>query len=329
MTALVRMQFGSHVYGTNVPTSDHDYKAVHFPDGREILLQRVQNAINVKTKQDGTQKNGPDDIDFESFSLQKYMKLLLDGQTVAITMLFTPERWIIESLPLWDEIRANKHLWLHRGVAAFAGYCRQQANKYGIKGSRVAVTRAMVGFLQNRIEASYPACKLSRHWDELIVVMSGQEHVEFLTDTLRGRPECVVRMVSVCNRKAQEHVTLKEALKIYQHLLDEYGHRARLAETNEGVDWKALMHAVRVCREAEELLTHHMVSYPRPEAELLLHIRKGELPYQQVAELIEDGMVRLEECQRLSTLPEKPDYYAADELVASAYRHRVGLTEGK
>ena len=283
----------------------------------------MQNAVNVKSKADGTQKNGPDDVDFESFSLQKYMALLLEGQTVAITMLFVPDKWVIEVTPLWRDIQANKNLWLHRGVAAFAGYCRQQASKYGIKGSRVAATRAMVAFLQSCIDASYPACKLSEHWDALVTAMTGQEHVEFLTDTLRGRPECVVRMVSVCNRKAQEHVTLKEALKIYQHLLDEYGQRARMAETNEGVDWKALMHAVRVCCEAEELLTQHTVSYPRPEAGLLLQIRKGELPYQQVAELIEDGMQRLEECQRLSTLPEKPDYAAAEELVAGTYRHLI------
>ncbi|WP_088260694.1 DNA polymerase beta superfamily protein [Fimbriiglobus ruber] len=323
METLVRMQFGSHVYGTNVTTSDHDFKAVHLPPARDILLQRVQNAVNVKSKADGTQKNGPDDVDFESFSLQKYMALLLEGQTVAITMLFVPDRWLIESTSLWREIQANKHLWLHRGVAAFAGYCRQQANKYGIKGSRVAATRSMVTFLQGCIDASYPACKLSEHWDALVATLSGHEHVEFLTDTLRGRPECVVRMVSVCNRKAQEHVTLKAALKIYQHLLDEYGQRALMAETNEGVDWKALMHAVRVCREAEELLTHHTVSYPRPEAEMLLQIRKGELPYKQVAELIEDGMVRLEECQRVSTLPEKPNFAAAEELVAVWYGKQV------
>ncbi len=40
MKTLVRMQFGSHVYGTNVPTSDHDFKAIHLPEGRDILLQR-------------------------------------------------------------------------------------------------------------------------------------------------------------------------------------------------------------------------------------------------------------------------------------------------
>jgi hypothetical protein len=181
----------------------------------------------------------------------------------------------------------------------------------------------MVSTLNGMIEATHPACKLSAHWDKLVEVMTGQEHVEFLTDTLRGRPECVVRMISVCNRKAQEHVTLKEALKIYQHLLDEYGQRALMAETNDGVDWKALMHATRVCREAEELLLHGTITYPRPEADLLLKIRKGELPYKEVAGLLEAGMDRLEECQRLSTLPERPDHAAAEELVADWYGKQV------
>ena len=67
----------------------------------------------------------------------------------------------------------------------------------------------------------------------------------------------------------------------------------------------------------------HAVSYPRPEAELLLQIRKGELPYKHVAALIEEGMQRLEECRRISTLPEKPDYAAAEELVAECYRKQV------
>lgn len=52
-------------------------------------------------------------------------------------------------------------------------------------------------------------------------------------------------------------------------------------------------------------------------------IRKGELPYKQVTELIEDGMTRLETCQRLSTLPEKPDYPAAEDLVAQTYRKLI------
>jgi hypothetical protein len=94
---------------------------------------------------------------------------------------------------------------------------------------------------------------------------------------------------------------------------------ALLAEKNEGVDWKAMMHATRVCQEAEELLLTHKISYPRPEAATLLQIRKGELTYRQFADMLEEGMERLEECQRISTLPEGPDRAFAEDLVADLY----------
>ncbi|WP_435018526.1 DNA polymerase beta superfamily protein [Tundrisphaera sp. TA3] len=325
MKTLVKMQFGSHVYGTNVPSSDQDFKAVHLPDGLDILLQRPKNTINVRTKLDSAQKNTADDVDFESFSLQQYLKLLLEGQTVALTMLFTPDRWIIESSPEWELIRENKARFLHRGVSAFAGYCRQQANKYGVKGSRVASSRAAMTLFARLMEANGSQAKLKDHWHDIEALAANPEfqHMQIVEDSLRARPELKVRMLDVCSRKVQEHVTVKEAHKVYKHLFDEYGQRALLAEKNEGVDWKAMMHATRVCREAEELLLTHSISYPRPEAGLLLQIRKGELPYKQVAELLEAGLERLGECQRISTLPEHPDRAFAESLVAGVYRNRV------
>jgi RNA repair pathway DNA polymerase beta family len=325
MKTLVRMQFGSHVYGTNVPTSDHDFKAVHLPLGRDILLQRPQNTINVKTKLDGTKKNTAEDTDFESFSLQQYLKLLLEGQTVALTMLFTPDRWIIYTSEEWELIRANKARFLHRGVSAFAGYCRQQANKYGVKGSRVAASRAAMDLFASLLDRHGAQTKLRDFWPEVEALAANQDlqHVQIIEDFLRGRPELKVRMLDVCNRKVQEHITVKEAHRIYKHLFEEYGQRALLAENNEGVDWKAMMHATRVCREAEELLLTHTISYPRPEAALLLQIRKGELPYRQVAELLEAGLERLEVCQQISNLSEGPDRAFAEDLVAELYGRQV------
>jgi predicted nucleotidyltransferase len=38
---IVRVQHGSHLYGTNTPSSDMDYKGVHIPNGRAIILQRT------------------------------------------------------------------------------------------------------------------------------------------------------------------------------------------------------------------------------------------------------------------------------------------------
>lgn len=321
--ALVRMQFGSHVYGTNVPTSDLDFKAIHVPAAEDILLQRVKPSINTKTKRDSSQRNGPEDIDFESFSLQKFMSMLLEGQTVALSMLFTPDQWIIERSEEWDEICEQRHRWLHRKVSAFAGYCRQQANKYGIRGSRVAASRTAMTWAERMIDAHGLRAKLRDHWPEVEELAArGLEHVAIVSGT--HADDQPVRFLEVCNRKIQEHATFKEAHAICKRVFDEYGHRAILAETNQGVDWKACMHAVRVSHKAQELLMHRTISYPRPEADLLLAIRKGELPYKQVADMLETGLDRLEKCAKASTLPDQGDLDSAETLVLDVYRRAIG-----
>jgi hypothetical protein len=117
--------------------------------------------------------------------------------------------------------------------------------------------------------------------------------------------------------------TVKEAANIYQKASEFYGKRVRLAQQMGGQDWKAMSHAVRIVREAEELLLGGKITFPRPEAKLLLQIRKGELPHGKVLELIETGLEIVELARLATDLPEQPDYDYADQLVASCYRSRV------
>ena len=102
-------------------------------------------------------------------------------------------------------------------------------------------------------------------------------------------------LLSVCGKMVQDGNTIETTLMIYGKMLEEYGTRAFQAERNEGIDWKALMHAVRVCEEAKELLRDHReITFPRPESALLLTIRQGEMDYKEVAEIIEAGFADLE-----------------------------------
>jgi len=320
------MQFGSHVYGTSLPTSDTDYKGVHIPDVRDMLLQRVKPAVSEKTKTDPNARNTAEDIDFESFPLQQFMKLLLEGQTIAVDMLFTSGWWIVESSHIWDEIVEQKDLWLHRGVSAFVGYCRQQAAKYGIRGSRVAAVRGVLGLIDSILGPGGvpPIARLSEVWRPFVAYAAKCEHAQIVerVDIVNGA-EVPVRFLEVCGRKVSDHMTLKHARDIYQKVFDAYGQRALAAEQNQGVDWKALMHAVRVIGEAEELLTTGTITFPRPDAPLLLQVRKGELPYKQVAELIEEGVERVEKLGETSSLREEPDREAAEELVLRVYGDRA------
>lgn len=128
--------------------SDLDYKDVYLPDARTILLQRVKNTISRSRAKAPGEKNAAGDVDCEIYSLQRYLELVAEGQTVALDMLFAPDAVMVcKPGPEWREIQANSDRLVTRRAASFVRYCRQQANKYCIKGSLVAAARAVLGLL--------------------------------------------------------------------------------------------------------------------------------------------------------------------------------------
>lgn len=318
--SIVKIQFGSFVYGTNVPTSDHDYKGVFIPDAQDLVMQRAAKHIKSSTKKDDSKRNGADDVDDEQFSIQTFMELIRQGQTVALDMLFTPKRFYVE-LPSseWDYIHASREQFLHKGTNAFVGYTKAQAAKYGHKGERVAGLREVVALLRSLD----PHRSLEEYSKELYSFAHsiGSREVEILNiPTPSGQGEMKdMPHISVANKKVGWSCTVQYALQVYKLALDKYGHRALLAEKNEGIDWKATMHAVRIAAEAKELLLTRYITFPRPEASLLLQIRKGELPYKQVEELIEQGLKDITDAEKVSTLPDKPNFKLMEEIVSDGH----------
>lgn len=316
MKYVVKMRFGSHVYGTNTPESDLDYKGVYVPDGRDILLQQTKESISTSTKVNPNAKNQAGDIDVEVFSIQKYLSLLCEGQTVAIDMLFTPQEFWTETNLAWSlMILPNKDKFLHRGYASFAGYCRTQANKYGVKGSRVAAMRAALELFKTLPQRD----RMSDH-REVILSLLG-EHIS-LTQC-RAPNGKMEDHLEVCGRKLPFHTSIKYAVELYQRIFDKYGHRALMAEQNSGVCWKAMMHAVRIADQAKELLLTGNVEFPRPNREELLKIRKGEVPYRVVAERIELGLEEMENASLNSNLRAAPDYEFVEKLIIDMHQAAV------
>lgn len=314
MNTIFKCQFGSHIYGTNLPESDQDFKSIFIPSANEILLQRVPETIHQNTKLNSADKNSSNDIDHEMFSLQKWLKLLCQGQTVALDMLFTPKEFIITSSPTWEIIVDNKDKLIHKGISSFVGYTKAQAAKYGVKGFRVAAVESTLKWLQcfdpNKFMYEIGMDGLNRHAIETNYVAIVE---------CEGPNQSKELYLEVCERKIQLKARIGYAIEVLQKIYDNYGHRAKLAQNNEGIDWKALMHAVRVAHEAVELLNTGKITFPRPEKELLLQIRKRELPYQQVAELIEEGLIGLTKALETSTLNIKPNEQWCEELVYKNY----------
>lgn len=317
------MQFGSQVYGTSTPESDTDYKGIFVPDPRDILLQRATKVSTNTSTGDPLGKNEPGDVDRENFSLHGYLKLLCEGQTIAVDMLFVPERFYMgEFHPLWWRIRENREKLLSSQVTAFVGYCKSQANKYGIKGSRMKAAHE-AALLMARLGSRPPhglRARLEEHRDELVAFVKETEHVCFEFRTIRSEStDHEIEHLSVCGKLAPLTAPLQQARDMYTGLWHRYGDRARAAANNEGIDWKALMHAVRILHQAQELLAAGHVTFPRPEAEELLAIRLGQRDYNAVAREIEEGIDGLDALVESSRLRSEPDRGFAEDLVVHAY----------
>lgn len=311
---LVTMKFGSHLYGTSTPASDLDLKSVHLPTADAILLGRVKQVVSTSTG-DPLSKNTAADVDDESFTLQKFLTLAAQGQTVAVDMLFAPEgAWMGDVSPIWRDAVANRHRLLTSQSASFVGYCRTQANKYGIRGSRVAAARAALSMLTDKTWGA----KLEILASEIDALCASQQHMQVIEIPMPDGT--AVKHWEVCGRKMPFTATIKTAYEIMERVVAEYGHRALAAEQNQGVDWKALSHAVRIARQAVELLETGHVTFPRPEAEHLLAIKMGVLAYQPVADEIDRLLIDVEAAAKDSSLPTVADLAWIDETVLKAHR---------
>ena len=319
---IVEMRFGSHLYGTATPSSDTDLKAVYLPSADDILLQRVAPTLTESRAKERGERNRPEDVDRETYSLQRYLQLLADGQSVAIDMLFAPDAAMTrEPDLLWRQIQAMGPRLVSSRASAFVRYCRQQANKYGVKGSRVAAARKAFTLLSEQEALCGAGAKLETVTAALELLAETTPHVALID--IEVQPGRAIRHLVICERKASFQATLKNARELAERLVEGYGQRALDAEQQDGVDWKALSHAVRIGRQAIELYETGRIVFPLASAEHLRQIKLGQLPYAEVAAEIEQLVEAVEAAASRAAIPSVPDTAAMVALVREAYRRQI------
>jgi len=310
MKILMKAIAGSHLFGLNTPSSDMDYKGVFIPSAEEILLGNYKDTRSQSTG-DNDSRNGKDDIDVELYSLRKFFKMLANGDTAALELLFTPEEFILEKDPLWDEIKKYKDRLISSRVTAMIGYARQQANKYGIKGSRMGELGKFIDeakTIQKMFSFNNP--KLKHAWLDIVDVVKDFDHIHLIE--LNGHPG-----LDILGKKFDYHCTFIHVLEILKKIYKNYGHRARDAKKNGGVDFKALSHAVRVMLQGIEFLSKGTMTLPHTgiNKQTLLYIKTGKLHYTKVSRIIEAHLDILEGCAEDTDLPDKIDHTLVEKII--------------
>lgn len=299
MKVLVKTIAGSHLFGTNTTTSDLDYKGVYIPSLEDCISGEVRHSINTSTNTTVGTKNTKDDVDTEFYSVQKFFKMLEEGQTVALELLFTPDEFIVEKSVLWETIRANRHNLVHRNIKAFIGYARQQADKYGLLGSKMNEIDRMITILDKYNQ--YDTVKTNEA--ELIYIMP-TNHCKFETVINKG---VEYRYLIINGKKFDVRSTIRDVKERLIDMSQAYGDRARQAANNENIDWKSVSHAMRVCYQGIELLQTGNITLPLKNAEDIKQVKTGSLTFSESNDKIITLFNELNAKYLTSTLPESID----------------------
>jgi len=289
---IIKMTFGSYLYGTSLETSDKDYTGVFIPPARDIIMERTSKHIRECTNPGNVSKNGVGDIDLTLYSLREFVELGLSNEIVALDMLYAPESmWLEPARPVvWNYIVGNRDRFISSDPRAMIGYAKRQAARYGLKAGRLSDAKDVLEFLRPLDGLS----RLIEVWPQLLVGENSWFDGDYYI---------------IVGKKLNKMLPIREAVGILDKFVENYGKRAQEAADNKGVDWKAIMHALRATYQVQELYKNHKITLPRPtgEAMFLRHVRTGTWPYKIVSSILEDNIDYAMRLSEKTDYPKSPD----------------------
>ena len=309
---IMLCRFGSHLYGTDTPESDTDYKGIFMPTKEQILLNKIPKTLNYDSNP-SNEKNTEEDIDCELYSFHYFMLLACKGEMIALDMLHANKENILFSNDIWDQIQARRGLFYTTEMRAFVGYAKKQAALYGMKGSRLKSAEKLIEFLSALDQES----RMSDVWKEL-PTDENMKHMQY-----EGGCAMKYMMFNFCGKQIQSTNKVKYTLDMVQKFYDSYGHRAIAAKKNEGVDWKAMSHAMRAGLQIKEIFQTGDLKFPLKEASFLRRVKQGKLSFDLVIGNIECILDEIEQLSIKSTLPIKVDRTLIDEFIMTNTRVAV------
>lgn len=311
---VVFMTFGSHLYKLDTPSSDKDYKGIYLPDTDSLLLGNYVRTYTQNTGDDKS-KNTSEDVDCEIIALPYFVKHACDGETFALDMLHCKDPLL--SSCIWADLRAKRQKFYSKDMKAYIGYVKKQAAKYGMKGTRLADIRKVMDFCEIFVKAGAGYMRLK---DIDVEDFPTGEYIRWTAYTGKGAGKTEQLFYEVNAKKFQSTNTVEYVLEQLTKMYDSYGARAKQAENNEGVDWKAVSHALRAGYQARDIYKDGDFEYPLKETEFIKAVKLGQLDYKKdVSPVLEELVEEVEMLAERSKLPSKVDRGYWDRWLLDVY----------
>jgi predicted nucleotidyltransferase len=327
---------GSHAYGTNIETSDEDFKGIAIPP-KEYFLGYLNNFEQAEF-------NNPDMVIYD---IRKFFKLAADCNPNIIEVLHTdPKFWALET-PEFKTIHNNRELFISKKARyTFGGYAFAQLKRISLhyrwlhSEIKAPPTREEFGLKvipllpkDQLMAAQAEIQKKIDSWEVDWKVFDVAERIHVQDNLSRMLAELGYTRNTVDNGAAKllgfddnfiHYLQLEREYKQKVSDWESYLNwkatrnpkRAEL-EAKYGYDAKHAYHLVRLLRCCKEILQTGQVIVKRPDREELLAIRNGAWTYEYLIEWAEKQDKELNELYKTSTIPKEPNRKKIDELLVN------------
>lgn len=300
---------GSRLYGTNTEHSDIDIKGVYLPPLSSVILTNYPKSFSLAPEKGRDEKNKAGDVEITLYSVQEFLKMCIEGETISIDMIHTNSENTLYCGATFEQLLDNRHRFYTKDMKAFLGYAKRQVNKYGMKGTRMAALKEVFDYVSTLTDVN-DTTRMNNYVHHLPV----NEFCYFVI-----KPE--MTYYSVLDALYQPNMTVNEFKQLIIDKWNTYGERSRLAMENEGVDWKAVSHALRAAYQLIEIYEEGKVTYPLVQRDLIRAVKQGKVDFQTVSHLL-DGHIQLVTALALaSNYPRKVDKGFWDQYLLFLYNY--------
>lgn len=339
---ILKCIVGSQAYGTNLPTSDVDYKGIYIQQPNDILGFKYKQQIDINK----------DECYYE---IRRFIELASSANPTILEMLFIPKNCIIYKHPVMDILFKNKSQFVTKKCfQSFGGYAVAQIKK--AKG-----LDKKMNWEDTRIERKTPldfcyvlnkskSTPLSNYLkeNEMLQEFCGLSAINHFPDTYvlyydytahygketntpdkypvigyRGiafEDSNDIRLSSIPKQYADDVNCViyynKDAYSIHCKEYNQYqewlSHRnpqryVDVKNHQQRIDGKNMMHCIRLLDCAIEIAETGYFNVFRHNADRLLKIRKGEVNLEKILQEAEEKLTYLNTIEKDSKLPKEVD----------------------
>ena len=288
---------GSHFFDLNSENSDRDFRGIYLPPAKDFTENNKKNLFKVldfKTNKKG--KNTNEDVDFNLYSLPKYLELLHSGDFNMMEALFTPNDKILFDTPLMKELREDKENLLVRDIGSFMGFFKKEYRRYSVNIYHHKYRQDFVNFLKTLPLKN--GIRLSHHWAAIQKFhKDNPDHFKFTVS--KTGPNVEHPTIEIGTRLFQWRSKVNYVIEQLEISLSTAGHRQRkMAEV--GKEFKGLYHAQRLLFEAKDLLTKGTLELPFSEERRLYlkSIKESTVNESLMLKKIEDDFQEIKELEK-------------------------------